>query len=103
MKRLCLGLLLFFAVERFCRWQTGGFSLPKMLHDSPLVATPPAPEFFSEPLTFIGAGNQYYAFETADRQYVVKFVKFSRRRPLPWLEKISLPFCNAWKQNYLAE
>ncbi len=101
MKRFFLALLLFIAVERFCHWQTGGFSLSKMLLDTPLSTTHSPPEFFSEPLTFIGAGNQFYAFETADHQYVIKFMKFSRRRPLPWLEKISLPFFNTWKQNYL--
>jgi hypothetical protein len=58
----------------------------------------------SETLTFIGAGKQFYAFETADHQYVVKFMKFSRRRPLPWLEKISLPsILHLWKTSYLAE
>jgi hypothetical protein len=70
MKKLILSLLLFVAVERFCYQQTGGFSLPKMLLDAPLhapfeallAATNPAPEFFSQPLTFIGAGNQFYAF-----------------------------------------
>jgi hypothetical protein len=104
MKKLILSLLLFFAVERFCHSQTGSFSLPKMLLDAPLATINPAPEFFSQPLTFIGAGNQFYAFETADHQYVVKFMKFSRTRPLPWLEKISLPsFLNTWKQNYLAQ
>jgi hypothetical protein len=101
MKKVLLALLLFFATERFCRYQTGGFSLSKMLLENPMTSATEAPEFFSQPLTFIGAGTQFYAFETADHQYVVKFVKFSRRRPLPWLEKI--PLLNPWKQNYLAQ
>jgi hypothetical protein len=87
-----LALLIFLAVERFCTFQTDGFILSKML----LENTPPSPGP-SETLTFIGAGRQFYAFETADHQYVVKFMKFSRRRPLPWLEKI--PFFH----RYLAE
>lgn len=96
MKRVVLSLLLFLAVERFCHFQTEGFILSKMLIEN--VPPPPGP---SETLTFIGAGKQFYAFETADHQYVVKFMKFSRRRPLPWLEK--LPFFASWKISYLAE
>jgi len=96
MKRVVLSLLLFLAVERFCYFQTEGFILSKMLLEN--VPPPPGP---SETLTFIGAGKQFYAFETADHQYVVKFMKFSRRRPLPWLEK--LPFFQSWKISYLTE
>lgn len=97
MKKFLLALLIFIAVERFCYFQTGGFILSKML----LENTPPAPGP-SEALTFIGAGKQFYAFETSDHQHVVKFMKFRRRRPLPWLEKLHLPFLASWKSNYLA-
>jgi hypothetical protein len=96
--KLFLALFLFIGIERFCHFQTEGFALSKMLlENSPPSAGP------SETLTFIGAGKQFYAFETADRKYVVKFMKFSRRRPLPWLEKIPLSFLESWKRNYLAE
>ncbi len=99
MKRFFLALLLFVAIERFCHFQTEGFALSKMLLDN----SPPIPGP-SETLTFIGAGKQFYAFETADHQYVVKFMKFSRRRPLPWLEKIPFPFfLECWKTDYLKE
>jgi hypothetical protein len=103
MKRFLLGVLLFLAIERFCYFQTDGFILSKMLLDIPPVSISQAPDrLFSEPLTFLGAGKQFYAFETADHQYVVKFMKFSRRRPLPWLEKIALPsFLGLWKTHYL--
>ena len=97
MKKLFLALLIFIAVERFCYFQTGGFILSKML----LENTPPPPGP-SASLTFIGAGKQFYAFETSDHQYVVKFMKFRRRRPLPWLEKLHLPFFDSWKNSYLA-
>src|SRR6202051_2909685 len=96
MKRFFLALLLFLALERFCYFQTGGFILSKMLLDN--SSPTPGP---SETLTFIGAGKQFYAFETADHQVVVKFMKFSRRRPLPWLEKLT--FLKSWSAGYLAE
>lgn len=96
MKRVFLALLIFFGVERFCHFQTDGFILSKMLLEN--IPPPSGP---SETLTFIGAGKQFYAFETADHQYVVKFMKFSRRRPLPWLEK--LPVLKSWTAPYLAQ
>lgn len=85
MKKFLLGCLLFIAVERFCYYQTGTFSLHKMVYD----ASPPSPTSTTSPiklqmpLKFIGAGKQFYAFETADGAYVVKFMKWSRRKPLP--------------------
>jgi len=90
-----LALVIFLGVERFCYFQTDGFILSKMLleNNPPLEAGP------SETLTFIGAGKQFYVFETADHQHVIKFMKFSRRRPLPWLEKLPL----FRKSRYLAE
>jgi len=86
MKRILIGCLIFVAVERFCYYQTGTFSLHKMIYE----ASPPSPTSttssieLSQPLKFIGAGKQFYAFETADQKYVVKFMKWSRRRPLPF-------------------
>lgn len=69
------------------------------------VGSPPSPTSttssieLKQPLRFLGAGKQFYAFETADGNYVVKFMKWSRRRPLPWLEH--LPF-HTWVAQYLA-
>ena len=95
-KKLVLGCLIFVAVERFCYFQTGTFSLSKMVQEG----SPPSPTSsessieLKQPLRFIGAGKQFFAFETDDGKYVVKFMKWSRRRPLPLLEKLPL-------QNYL--
>jgi len=94
MRKFLLALLIFIGVERFCYFQTDGFILSKMV----LQNTPPPPGP-SETLTFIGAGKQFYVFETSDHQHVIKFMKFSRRRPLPWLEKLPL-FRNS---RYLAQ
>jgi hypothetical protein len=100
--KIILFLLLFCSAERFCHWQTGGFIISKMLQP-PTVSGTSVP-LFSEPLTFLGSGNQFYAFETADGRYVVKFMKFSRRRPIPWLEKLPLPlFLDSWRNSYLAQ
>ena len=91
-KKLVLGCAIFIATERFCYFQTGTFALPKMVYEK----SPPSPHSpnsgidLQQPLHFIGAGKQFFAFETADGKYVVKFMKWSRRRPLPWLEKLPL-------------
>lgn len=91
-KKLLLGCAIFIAVERFCYFQTGTFALPKMVHEGspPSPTSPDSQILLEQPLRFIGAGKQFFAFETADGKYVVKFMKWSRRRPLPWLEP--LPF-----------
>lgn len=91
-KKLLLGCTLFIAIERFCYFQTGTFALPKMVHEGspPSPTSPDSQIHLEQPLRFIGAGKQFFAFETADGKYVVKFMKWSRRRPLPWLEKLPL-------------
>jgi len=96
--KVLIGCLIFLAVERFCYFQTGTFSLSKMLYEN----SPPSPTELSspieltQPLRWIGAGKQFYAFETADGKYIVKFLKWSRRRPLPWLENV--PFLTSYLQ-----
>lgn len=91
-KKLLIGCAIFITVERFCYFQTGSFSLPKMVHEGapPSPTSPDSSVHLHQPLRFIGAGKQFFAFETADGKYVVKFMKWSRRRPLPWLEKLPL-------------
>jgi hypothetical protein len=39
----------------------------------------------------LGSGKQFYAFESEDGSHVIKFIKQSRRKPLPWLSQLSLP------------
>ncbi len=86
-KKWIITCLIFVAVERFCYFQTGTFSLHKMVYES----SPPSPTSLTstvdlaQPLRFIGAGKQFYAFETEGGEYVVKFMKWSRRRPLPFI------------------
>ena len=82
-KKIILFCLIFVAVERFCYYQTGTFSLHKMVYEAspPSPTSPTSSVDLEQPLRFIGAGKQFYAFETEDGEYVVKFMKWSRRRP----------------------
>ena len=102
MKKTLITLLCIFAVAKFCLWQTGGFALTKMVSSqgyfSPDCGILPS----STVLYFLGSGKQFYAFETPDHRYVFKFMKFSRRSPLPWLVHLPLPFpLNFWRDRYL--
>lgn len=81
MKKLLLFLFIFLILQQFCHWQTGGFALHKMLTSPDPTATATFPY---KTLTYLATGKQFYVFETPDHQYVVKFLKFSRRRPLPF-------------------
>jgi hypothetical protein len=97
MKSFVLICVAFFCVAKLCLWQTGGFALAKMV-TLPSPHLPP-----STPLHFLGAGKQFYAFETKDRKTVYKFIKFSRRGPLPWLASLTLPPpLNRLRDSYLA-
>lgn len=91
-------LLCFLAIERFCYFQTEGFSPPKIISnlsynkdwDIPSSLEESAvDEILSQSFHFLGSGKQCYAFESQDRKYVLKFIKQSRKRSIPWLENIS--------------
>jgi len=76
--------LIFITAERFCYWQTAGFRVHKIVshHDFGTPVKPcPFMNIFDQPLSFLGSGVQFYAFESSDGQYVVKFVKHNRHRP----------------------
>ncbi|MGR3911932.1 MAG: hypothetical protein QRY71_01305 [Candidatus Rhabdochlamydia sp.] len=103
LKKIICFIITLAVIERFCYFQTGSFALGKMRN--PYAEAYLADESgvtLQQPLTFLGAGKQFYAFITADQKYVVKFMKWSRKRPLPWLENLSLPF-DSLKRDYLSQ
>lgn len=60
--------------------QTDGFSILKIHSRFPNDPTfdtisPPLPDIFSQPFTYLGSGGQAYAFVSADGNYVLKFFK----------------------------
>ncbi len=99
MKKLFLGLLLFIAVGYLCRSQTAGFT-PSKIDASAFLATPQplwhtpeqdASPLLGQPFRFLGAGAQTYAFQSEDGKTVLKFIKQSHRKPLPWLAQLQPP------------
>ncbi len=86
---------------------TDGFSIREMtssLPHDPDAAAPPLPEsqknelgqILDQTYRYIGKGCQFYAFESADEKYVLKFFKHKHLRPLSWLKKI--PMTTKWRQ-----
>jgi hypothetical protein len=80
---------------------TDGFSIHQMRS-----SLPPYPEFevtlddgekenlqtsLSQPFHYIGKGCQFYAFQSEDGKYVLKFLKHKHLRPFSWLNSIPMP------------
>lgn len=95
-KKVVIFLLCFLVVERFCYFQTEGFTRSKLISNlsyNPLWNVPPLLEekevntILSQPFHFLGSGKQSYAFESKDGKYVLKFIKQSRKRSIPWLTR----------------
>ncbi len=45
----------------------------------------------AQPFRYLGKGTQFYAFESADGKYVLKFLKHKHLHPWKWLESVPLP------------
>jgi len=94
---ICLFLIAFSAVERFCHKQTHGFSLHKIHSDlsfNPDWEFPPLSEnektelfcALSQPYYFLNSGGEFYAFVSKDGKYVIKFFKHHHMRKKSWLD-----------------
>ncbi len=100
LKKFSLFIVFFILCERFCTSQTDGFRVSKIIAFPSQDKTPL--ETLSQPFYFLGSGKQFYAFESKDHQVVLKFVKQSRRKPLPWLANLPLPApLNTFRDRYL--
>lgn len=103
-------LLIFFAVQQFCRSQTEGFSLSKIHSDYPAspqweIECPQeklkqAQQILNQPYYYLGSGVQCYAFESEDKQYVLKLFKHYHMWPDNGLLRILPvpPFLKQWCQ-----
>lgn len=89
--RFILKFLLFgicaFGVARFCKAQTGSFTIARMtsnLKPNPRWDVAPLPsqeqaeikKILSQPYKFLGRGAQSYVFASEDGQYVIKFFRY---------------------------
>ncbi len=61
------------------------------------ISLPEAPlqaelsELFSQPFRYVGKGCQFYAFESRDQKYILKFFKHKHLRPLEWVNRLPIP------------
>ncbi len=110
MKKAVLSLLIFIAVAYLCRSQTAGFT-PTKIDAATFLATPDSrwqtseqniAPLLNQPFRFLGAGAQTYAFQSEDGKIVLKFIKQSHRRPLPWLAQMWVPsFLEPWRAHII--
>ncbi|MBS0616467.1 MAG: hypothetical protein JSR58_07955 [Verrucomicrobia bacterium] len=105
MRKYVLAVLGFLVVGYLCRTQTHGFTRSKIdastyLNSQPSInSTVP---FLHQTFRFLGSGVQTYSFLSEDGKTVLKFIKQSRRKPLPWLSTLWLPpFLDSLREDYL--
>jgi hypothetical protein len=95
MLRIFYALVIFFAVERFCHFQTAGFRLDKIhsafvFHPSyppPAESETQIKELLAQPFTFLGSGVQFYAFLGEDKKTVLKVFKHYHNMPIKGIAK----------------
>lgn len=76
--KLLLLLCLFFAIERFCHWQTDGFRLSKATskHIYPYSHhSENLPQTLDQPFYYLGKGVQFYVFIGEDQKTILKLFK----------------------------
>lgn len=81
--KLFITISLFYALFRFCEWQTDGFSLlritergpPIEIQDGELGDPLHIKNIFTQPFNYLGKGAQTYVFVSADGRYVLKFFR----------------------------
>lgn len=93
--KIILGIMLFLSIERFCRFQTGGFRVSKVCVEYDYGFSEASSEIPSEmrvlldqPYTFLGRGVQFFAFLGEDQKTVLKLFKHHHTGiPIDFIEK----------------
>lgn len=91
---LCFGYLYYLKL-------TDGFSIHQMSSSLPACPQYTIPldeahkrtlqKILDQNFTYMGKGCQFYAFESDDQKYVIKFLKHKHLRPFSWLNRIPMP------------
>lgn len=92
-----LVLALSYGAGRLYYAVTGGFTISNITfalpydqrwitHPLSAVEEDQIHQVLSQKFTYLGKGCQSYVFESADKQYVLKFFKYQRFRTQPWIE-----------------
>ena len=108
-RKCIIFVVLFFGIKQICHKLNAGFRLNKI--EGALAYNPhfetrshldnaAIDAILSQPFYFLGSGAQSFAFESADKKTVLKFMKQSKRKPMPWLEALPLPPGASHIRNY---
>ena len=101
-KKIVLYTLLVVAAERFCHWQTDGFTIQKIQADVAFhpewECTPLSNEeqssiegILAQKFSYLGSGGSCYVFGSEDGRFVLKLFKHHRLYPYPWARHLPLP------------
>jgi hypothetical protein len=96
-----LFVVCFFATARFCKIQTGSFTIPRITCNLPYqsmweTASPSPEELASikqtlqQPYSYLAKGAQSFVFASEDGRYVIKFFRYDHLKAPFWLDM--LPF-----------
>ena len=94
--KFALVLFIFASIERFCHYQTKGFSVSKTLSNLYYNPEWEVPELKQEERTeldaildqkfiLLGSGGSFFTFISQDKKYVIKFFKMHHLYPFSWL------------------
>jgi hypothetical protein len=110
-KKLCLAIVLLVLVVVFGRLYyrvTDGFlvrnTTSDLAYNEKWETTPLSPQeqplldsILSQKFRYLGKGCQSYVFLSEDKNYVLKFLKYQRFRPQPWIVPLShVPFIKGY-------
>lgn len=86
-----LFISVFILLERFTYFQTGGFSPYKIICTENIQTVNHldgrGKNILDQPFHYLGKGVQFFVFESADSQYVLKFIKHHRTSPRFWFSQ----------------
>jgi hypothetical protein len=99
--KIALFAACFFAAARFCKVQTGNFTLQRItsgltprpewdVASLPFQEQAHIKEILNQPYSYLGKGAQCFVFASQDGQYVIKFFRHDHISPRRWLQM--LPF-----------
>ena len=87
--KLFITISLFYALFRFCQWQTDGFSVLRITADGLPMGkgewgdAQDIKNIFIQPFHYLGKGAQTYVFVSADGRYVLKFFRHLNKYGTP--------------------
>lgn len=108
---VCLIIAVAYGLGRLYYKVTGGFTIGNITYELPYdsrwdirpltaIETRQLDDLLGQKFTYLGKGCQSYVFKSEDGKYVLKFFKYQRLRPQPWLQYLTfLPGMDKYLEN----